>query len=320
MRFICLGYYDEKAWEAMTERERHAFVDECFEYDDVLRKNEQFIGGEALESGRNAVTVRLSSGKVTVTDGPYANTKEELGGILVVEAPDLDHAVQIVSKHPGLKGGPFEVRPGADLSAMAADSARRRAAEGKAVPGAGLQAGRQTGTRIRRITPFLWFDGRAEEAATRYVSIFPNSRIINVTRYSEEAAAASGRPAGTVMTVVFELEGHEFIALNGGPEFTFSPAISFVVNCGNQDEVDALWEKLSEGGATDRCGWLKDRYGVSWQIVPTVLGEMLQDPDPEKSRRVVAAIMQMDKLDIETLQRAYARQEPGAGGPSAKSA
>ena len=158
---------------------------------------------------------------------------------------------------------------------------------------------------IQKITPCLWFDDQAEEAANFYVSIFKNSRIVNVTRYGEAGAGASGKPKGTVMTVAFQLEGQEFIVLNGGPVFTFSPAISFMVNCETQEEVDELWEKLSEGGEIEQCGWLKDKYGVSWQVVPTVLGEMLQDKDPKKSEKVMEALLQMHRIDIETLSRAY---------------
>ncbi len=161
---------------------------------------------------------------------------------------------------------------------------------------------------MQKITPFLWFDDKAEEAANFYTSIFKNSRILSVTRYGEEAAKAAGRPKESVMTVVFELEGQEFIALNGGPVFTFSPAISLVVNCKTQKEVDELWKKMSEDGEKGQCGWLKDKYGVSWQIAPAVLGEMLQDKDPKKSRRVMEAMLRMDKIDIETLKQAYEGQ------------
>jgi len=154
---------------------------------------------------------------------------------------------------------------------------------------------------MQKITPFLWFDHQAEQAANFYVGIFKNSRIVNITRYGE----AGPGPEGSVMIVEFRLEGQEFIALNGGPEFTFSPAISFVANCETQEEVDTLWMKLSEGGEKVECGWLKDKYGVSWQIVPTIVGELMNDPDPEKSQRVMKAILQMDKIDIKTLMRAY---------------
>jgi predicted 3-demethylubiquinone-9 3-methyltransferase (glyoxalase superfamily) len=154
---------------------------------------------------------------------------------------------------------------------------------------------------MQKITPFLWFDGKAEEAMNSYISIFKNSKIVSVTRYGE----AGPGPKGTVMTAKFVLNGQEFVALNGGPQFTFTEAISFVVNCETQQEVDELWEKLSEGGKKSRCGWLKDKYGLSWQVVPTALVEMLQDKDAKKSNRVMQAMLQMDKIDIETLRRAY---------------
>jgi len=161
---------------------------------------------------------------------------------------------------------------------------------------------------MQKITPFLWFDNQAEEAVKFYTSIFKNPKIKSVTRYGEAGAEVSGRPKGTVMTVTFEVEGQEFIALNGGPHFKFTEAISFVVNCETQDEVDELWKKLSEGGEKGQCGWLKDKYGVSWQIVPTVLGEMLQDKDPKKSGKVMEALLQMGKIDIKTLKQAYEQQ------------
>jgi predicted 3-demethylubiquinone-9 3-methyltransferase (glyoxalase superfamily) len=161
-------------------------------------------------------------------------------------------------------------------------------------------------TRIQRITPFLWFDDQAEEAARFYTSIFPDSGIVNLTRYSREAAQAAERPEGSAMTVVFRLDGQEFIALNGGPVFRFSEAISFVVNCASQEEVDHYWERLSAGGDEEaqQCGWLKDRYGVSWQVVPTVLGELLSGPDPEKAARVMKALLQMKKIVVADLVRA----------------
>src|SRR2546425_9204479 len=158
---------------------------------------------------------------------------------------------------------------------------------------------------MQKIAPCLWFDNQAEEAVNFYVSIFKNSKIGSIARYEEEAAKASGRPKGSVMTVVFELDGQEFMALNGGPQFKFTEAISLVVNCETQEEVDHFWEKLSAGGQEVQCGWLKDRFGVSWQIVPTVLGEMLQDKDAEKSRRVMAAMLKMKKIDVEALKKAY---------------
>lgn len=165
------------------------------------------------------------------------------------------------------------------------------------------------GRSMQRITPCLWFDDQAEEAVNFYVSIFSavgrDSKVTGIARYGEGGAQASGQPKGSVMTVAFQLDGQAFLALNGGPHFTFSPAISFIVNCQTQEEVDAFWEKLSENGEIQQCGWLTDKYGISWQIVPTALGEMMQDKDAEKSERVMKAMLQMKKLDIRTLKGAY---------------
>jgi predicted 3-demethylubiquinone-9 3-methyltransferase (glyoxalase superfamily) len=160
---------------------------------------------------------------------------------------------------------------------------------------------------MQKITPFLWFDTQAEEAANFYTSIFRNSKIVSVARYGEEAARASGWPKGSAMTVTFELDGQDFVALNGGPHFKFSEATSFVVNCETQEEVDHYWEKLAAGGdeKAQQCGWLKDKYGLSWQIVPVAMIKMLQDKDPKKSGRVMGAMLKMKKIDIRTLQQVY---------------
>jgi len=168
---------------------------------------------------------------------------------------------------------------------------------------------------MQKITPFLWFDDQAEEAANFYVSIFSASggsgadggdtKIVDVVRYGEAGANAAGRPQGSVMTVTFQLDGQEFTALNGGPEFMFTEAISLLVNCEDQEEVDEFWDRLSEGGEQGPCGWLKDRYGVSWQVVPTALSEMLRDEDPKKAERVMAAMLKMNKIDIQALKEAY---------------
>ena len=158
---------------------------------------------------------------------------------------------------------------------------------------------------MQRITPFLWFDDQAEEAANFYTSIFKNSKIVTTARYGEAGAEVSGRPKGTVMTVAFQLDGQEFVALNGGPQFKFTEAISLVVNCQTQEEVDEYWQKLSDGGQEIQCGWLKDKYGLSWQIVPTILDEMLANPDPKKAERAMKAMLQMKKIDIKGLKQAY---------------
>jgi predicted 3-demethylubiquinone-9 3-methyltransferase (glyoxalase superfamily) len=156
----------------------------------------------------------------------------------------------------------------------------------------------------QKITPFLWFDGQAEEAMHFYVSIFKNSKVGKVSRYGE----AGPGPKGSVMSATFTLDGMEFYALNGGPHYKFTPAISMFVSCETQEEVDQLWEKLSAGGQKVQCGWLTDKYGLSWQVIPRLLGEMLNDPDPAKSQRVMKAMMQMQKIDIAGLQRAYQAQ------------
>lgn len=159
---------------------------------------------------------------------------------------------------------------------------------------------------MQKITPHLWFDNNAEEATKFYTSIFKNSKIIDITHYGKSAAEVSGRQKGTIMTVRFVLEGQQFMALNGGPIFKFSPAISFLVSCETQEEVDDLWEKLSEGGEIEQCGWSKDKFGVSWQIVPNILSEMVQEKDTMKLERVINAMLQMKKLDIQGLKNAYA--------------
>ena len=156
---------------------------------------------------------------------------------------------------------------------------------------------------MQKITPFLWFESQAEEAANFYTSIFKNSKIVRVARYGE----AGPGPKGSVMTVAFNLDGQDFVALNGGPEFAFTPAISFLVSCKTQEEVDHFWEKLLQGGKPSQCGWLKDKFGVSWQVVPAVLGELLGDKDAKKSKRVMEAMLQMVKLDIKKLKEAYDR-------------
>jgi predicted 3-demethylubiquinone-9 3-methyltransferase (glyoxalase superfamily) len=154
---------------------------------------------------------------------------------------------------------------------------------------------------MQKITPYLWFNGNAEEAIHFYSSIFKNSKTVNISRYGEGGPA----PKGTLMSATFELEGQSFIALNGGPQFTFTPAVSFFVNCETQEEVDDLWEKLSEGGKEGRCGWIEDKFGLSWQIIPTVLGELMQDKDARKARNVMEAMLQMNKIDVKALKQAY---------------
>lgn len=154
---------------------------------------------------------------------------------------------------------------------------------------------------MQKITPFLWFDGNAEEAMNLYTSIFPRSKVKDVSRYGEGGPG----PKGSLMSATFELEGQEFMALNGGPHYKFSPAVSFFVKCETQREIDEYWEKLSAGGETLQCGWLKDRFGLTWQIIPTILGDLLQDKDPKKAQGAMKAMLQMIKLDIAALQKAH---------------
>lgn len=158
---------------------------------------------------------------------------------------------------------------------------------------------------LQRIAPCLWFDTQAEEAADFYTSIFPNSRIVRTLRYGEAGHEIHGKPAGSVLTVVFELDGQRFTALNGGPQFTFNEAVSLEIGCATQEEVDYYWEKLTDGGEESACGWLKDRFGLSWQVNPTGLDALLGDQDPQKSERVMSALLKMTKLDIAALERAY---------------
>lgn len=154
---------------------------------------------------------------------------------------------------------------------------------------------------MQKITPFLWFNNNAEEAVMLYTSIFKNSKVHHISRYGKGGPG----PEGMLMSATFELEGQNFIALNGGPDFPFTPAISLFVDCKTQEEVDELWERLSEGGSKDRCGWLKDRFGLSWQIIPSLLGQLMQDPDPARSKRVMEAMLKMSKIDTKVLLEAY---------------
>ena len=158
---------------------------------------------------------------------------------------------------------------------------------------------------MQKITACLWFDTQAEEAANFYVSIFKNSKILNVARYSEAGAKASGMPQGTVMFVVFQLQGQTFMALNGGPQIKFTWAVSFMVNCETQEEIDYFWEKLTAGGEESMCGWLKDKYGLSWQIVPAAIGQFMSGPDASKSARAMEALLKMSKIDLNVLEKAY---------------
>lgn len=201
----------------------------------------------------------------------------------------------------GLKRAPLNDHPHRLLAGIPSAGPRRGRRPEEAAAWTTVGWGSDNPHRMPKITPFLWFDNQAEEAASFYVSIFRNSKIVKKARYGE----AGPGPKGGVTTMVFQLDGQEFIALNGGPQFKFTEAVSFTVDCKTQQEVDEFWEKLSRGGEEGPCGWLKDKFGLSWQIVPTVLGEMLSDPDARKSERVMQAMLKMKKIDIEALKRAY---------------
>jgi predicted 3-demethylubiquinone-9 3-methyltransferase (glyoxalase superfamily) len=266
-------------------------------FNEELVKAGVMLAGEGLHPSSKGKRVRFSEGKATVIDGPFTDAKELIAGFWLWQVKSMDEAVEWVKRMPGPDDLPdgasaeIEIRPVFEAEDFGAEF----------TPELREQEARLRAQIEQKITPFLWFDTQAEEAMNFYTAIFKNSKVGNVTRYGE----AGPGPEGSVMTASFELEGLQFTALNGGPEFKFTEAISFLVDCKSQKEVDELWEKLSEGGEEGPCGWLKDKYGVSWQIVPAILTELLNDPDPEKSQRVTEAMLQMKKIDIQTLQQAY---------------
>jgi predicted 3-demethylubiquinone-9 3-methyltransferase (glyoxalase superfamily) len=273
MRYMMLIYSDESAW---TEEEREQCYKDSTELTHKLNASGQFVGASPLQPVATATTVQVRNGKRLITDGPFAETREQLGGYYMVDAANLDEAISIASQIPPAQKGTVEIRPVVDLPDLPQ-------------------------VQTRRITPFLWFNDNAEEAVTLYTSIFKNSRIESIQRYGE----AGPGPKGQVMALTFQLEGQRFMALNGGPHYSFTPAISLFVDCNTQEEVDALWNKLSEGGQKNRCGWLQDKYGLSWQIIPKALGKLMSDPDASKSNRVMQAMLKMEKIEIEGLQKAY---------------
>jgi predicted 3-demethylubiquinone-9 3-methyltransferase (glyoxalase superfamily) len=273
MRYMMLIYSDESAW---TEEERQQCYKDSTELTHKLNASGQFVGASPLQPVATATTVQVRNGKRLITDGPFAETREQLGGYYMVDAANLDEAISIASQIPPAKKGTVEIRPVVDLPGLPQ-------------------------VQTHRITPFLWFNDNAEEAVNLYTSIFRNSRIESIQRYGD----AGPGPKGQVMALTFQLEGQRFMALNGGPHYSFTPAISLFVDCNTQEEVDALWNKLSEGGQKNRCGWLQDKYGLSWQIIPKALGKLMSDPDASKSNRVMQAMLKMEKIEIEGLQKAY---------------
>lgn len=293
MKYILLVHHNEQVLGALGETELQQMREESVQLANQINSNGKYLDAAPLQPASTATCVRVREGKRLVTDGPFAETREQLGGYFLINATNLDEAIGIAGQIPGAYWRGRDP-PGDGAGGLT----------GKVVPKIQRIIPDQEENDMQKITPFLWFDDKAEEAMNFYVSIFKNSKVLSVTRYGEAGPGANG----TVMTAAFQLDGQEFTALNGGPHFKFTEAISLVVNCETQEEVDGFWEKLSQGGEKSRCGWLKDKYGLSWQIVPTVLVELYQDKDAEKTKRVMAAMLQMDKLDIKALKQAYEGQ------------
>lgn len=267
-------------------------------YNEELVKAGVMLSGEGLHPSAKGKRVEFSPGKKrTIIDGPFTETRDLIAGFWLWQVQSMDEAVEWVRRCPDPMPGEesvIEIRPLFETDDFGEEfTPELRAQEER------MQA--ELESADQKITTCLWFDGNAEEAAKHYTSIFKNTKILSVSRYGE----AGPGPKDSVMTITFELEGRQFTALNGGPQFKFNEAVSLVVRCSAQEEVDTLWSKLALGGEEGPCGWLKDKFGLSWQIVPSALLKMMRDPDPEKSKRVVSAMMQMKKLDIERLKRAY---------------
>lgn len=286
-------------------------------YHEELMKAGVLLDASGLQPSSKGWRIRYSGAKRTLVDGPYTESKELIAGYTMIQMKTREEAIAWTKRYPNPVGegkeAEIEVRQLFELDDFA--------------PGDAIEHFREmdTGIKSRRvepvieghkismqsmqtITPCLWFDHQAEQAAEFYTAIFKNSKIVNISRYGKAGHEVHGMQAGTVMTVAFELDGQTFTALNGGPIFKFNEAISLQVNCETQQEVDYYWAKLSEGGdeKAQQCGWLKDKYGLSWQIVPGILIEMFSHPVSEKSERAMNAMLQMKKIDINELQQAYA--------------
>ncbi|MBI3861734.1 MAG: VOC family protein [Planctomycetia bacterium] len=284
MKYVCLGYFDEAKFAGIPPADAQRMMEDCFAYDDELRRGGHFVGGEALDSARNAVTLRMKEGKVAVTDGPFVETKETLGGILLLEARDLDHAISLMSKHPGVKIGPFEIRPANEVVNQM--FAERAAAVGKPT----------------KNTICLWYDGGAEDAARLYARTFPDSSVGAVHRAPGDFP--SGKK-GDVLTVEFTVMGIPCLGVNGGPVFKHNEAFSFQVATADQAETDHYWNAIiGNGGEESQCGWCKDKWGLSWQITPVALTKAITDPDPAAAQRAFQAMMQMKKIDIAAIEAA----------------
>ena len=260
------------------------------------------LSGDGLHPSTEGKRIMFKGNQRTVINGPFPEAKELIAGYWIWKVDSMDVAVEWAKRCPNPTGveSEIELRPIFEQEEFGnALTPELREQEDK------LRAKIEKNISEQKITTFLTFDSQAEEAAKFYVSIFKNSKIVSVSYYDKVSSEVSGKAAGDVMTVEFDIEGQKFITLNAGPEFKFSPAISLFVSCKTQEEIDNLWAKLSEGGKVIECGWLEDKYGVSWQIVPSVLDEMLHDKDSGKSQRVMKAMLQMKKLDIRILRQAY---------------
>lgn len=283
-------------------------------YHEELVKAGVLLDASGLQPSSRGWRIRYAGTERTFVDGPFAEAGELIAGYTMIQVKTREEAAEWAKRFPNPPGegkeAEIEVRQLFELEDFAQGEAVERFRE----MGVGARNKRDEpvieGRKIamQKITPCLWFDDQAEEAVEFYTAIFRNSRIISIARYGEAGHEIHGMEAGTVMSIAFELDGLSFTALNGGPVFKFNEAISLQVNCGTQEEVDYYWGKLSEGGdeKAQQCGWLKDKYGVSWQVVPGILIEMTSDPDYAKSQRVMNAMLQMKKIDIEKLKQAYA--------------
>ncbi len=279
---------DPKAIEAMMK------------YNDSLQKAGVLLSLDGLHPPSMGARISFSGGKPVVEQGPFRGVREVLGGYWMIDVKSKEEAIEWASRCPASDNEIIEIRQVQEFEDFP-EEVQKAAAGFKEIKV------RPAHRSVQKITPFLWFDHQAEEAVHFYTSIFSDSRIVGLTRYGEQGAAASGQPKGSVMTVAFQLAGQDFVAINGGPIFKFTEALSLVVNCDSQEEVDHYWGNLSTGGdeKAQQCGWLKDKYGLSWQIVPTALGELLRGPDPHKSERVMQALLGMKKIDIAKLRQAY---------------
>jgi predicted 3-demethylubiquinone-9 3-methyltransferase (glyoxalase superfamily) len=269
------------------------------------------LAGEGLHPTSKGVRVRFEGSDRVVTDGPFPETKEVVAGYWLWELGSMEEAIEWARRAPMFEGAELEIRPlfeDDDLGEAFTPELREREARMRARIEARRNGAGDPFAAQDRLTPCLWFDSEAEAAAAFYTQVFPNSRIVRVNRYNGAGTEIHGRPEGSVMTVDLELDGQSFVALNGGPHFQFNEAVSFMVHCDSQDEVDHYWERLGDGGdpSAQQCGWLKDRFGVSWQVVPRGLNELVQGPDYEASQRAMNTLLRMKKIDLRALEKAYA--------------